>query len=186
MGPCLNFYFAACCSKSPQYLLVHDLPGFTSRAEVPSPPKYGMGAFTKTHTTEMKRQLLETLSERGFVGGRIRSKEIAWRGRQHDGSDGVLLALTQYGQKQGDMPILRCSELPILRYSEIPYDVRRPLRSSLIARCSLSCRSLPIPRSLVARARGVWQYRNVGISEDGHIARPECRNTGILQYLTVR
>merc|ERR1719199_1385585 len=43
--------------------------------------------------SEMKRSLLETLSEAGFVAGRIRAKDVAWKGRQND-CDGVLLALT--------------------------------------------------------------------------------------------
>jgi len=45
--------------------------------------------------SEMKRSLLETLSEAGFVGKRIRAKDVAYIGRRND-NDGVLLALTKH------------------------------------------------------------------------------------------
>jgi HrpA-like RNA helicase len=42
--------------------------------------------------SEMKRSLLETLSEAGFVKGRLRAKDVLWIGRQQ-GNDGVWHAL---------------------------------------------------------------------------------------------
>jgi len=44
--------------------------------------------------SEMKRSLLETLCEAGFVKGKIRAKDVLWTGRQHN-CDGVLLALAR-------------------------------------------------------------------------------------------
>jgi len=49
--------------------------------------------------SELKRSLLETLSEAGFVASGLRAHEVRWRGRSPTGaaSDGVLLALTGMG-----------------------------------------------------------------------------------------
>mmetsp|Transcript_27140 Transcript_27140/g.49819 ORF Transcript_27140/g.49819 Transcript_27140/m.49819 type:complete len:692 (-) Transcript_27140:48-2123(-) len=45
--------------------------------------------------SELKRSLLETLSESGFVRQNLHAKEVCWTGRKRDGSDGVLLTLSQ-------------------------------------------------------------------------------------------
>jgi len=53
--------------------------------------------------SEMKRSLLETLSEAGIVTKKIRAKDVAYLGRRHD-CDGVLLALDSEGEKLEPCP----------------------------------------------------------------------------------
>jgi len=56
--------------------------------------------------SELKRSLLETLSEAGFVRRSLRAKEVARTGRRINGSDGVLLALSDGEEVQPCPPPL--------------------------------------------------------------------------------
>lgn len=101
--------------------------------------------------SELKRSLLETLSGAGFVQRKLQAKEVSWRGRKHNGSDGVLLALSAGSMPEPCPPVLVAALLCAALFPQVA-EARMPQGSTAKRPKPDSDVNRPKPRLLVRDA----------------------------------
>jgi len=101
--------------------------------------------------SELKRSLLETLSEAGFVRPGIRARDVAWAGRRRDGSDGVLLTLTSDEPTERTPPALIAALLCAALFPQVA-TATMPQVSMPKKQKTISNENLPKPKLVVRDA----------------------------------